>query len=279
MAKYDGILICTDLDGTLSDKNGIISKENAEAIRYFKANGGKFTLSTGRSAPFFMGDNTVFARSGLEFLPNVPVVTHNGASVFDFEKMEYIYSVPLPGDEIEKTILKKACAEDEVEYVFISGENADSISIIRRCEHDDFEKAVLECHGDKNNKLYKLVFCVKTEEYAKHMRDKFREFFESYGRYSVNRTWKVGVEVLKDNATKGVAVNWLRNHIGGIKHVVCIGDFENDVTMIKEADLGIAVGNASEELKACADIITVTNAEHALAKTIYDLDKYINLDA
>ena len=152
MAKYDGILICTDLDGTLSDKNGIISKENAEAIRYFKANGGKFTLSTGRSAPFFMGDNTVFTRSGLEFLPNVPVVTHNGASVFDFEKMEYIYSVPLPGDEIEKTILKKACAEDEVEYVFISGENADSISIIRRCEHDDFEKAVLEEAKSQNMK-------------------------------------------------------------------------------------------------------------------------------
>ncbi len=40
MGKFDGILICTDLDGTLMNSKKEISKENLDAIEYFKANGG-----------------------------------------------------------------------------------------------------------------------------------------------------------------------------------------------------------------------------------------------
>ena len=48
MGKFDGILICTDLDGTLLRKDKSVSKENIEAIEYFKKEGGLFTFVTGR---------------------------------------------------------------------------------------------------------------------------------------------------------------------------------------------------------------------------------------
>ena len=48
MGKFDGILICTDLDGTLINSSEKVSKENLDAIEYFKANGGLFTFVTGR---------------------------------------------------------------------------------------------------------------------------------------------------------------------------------------------------------------------------------------
>ena len=44
---FDGYLICTDCDGTLTDTEGRLSKENAHAIRYFQKQGGRFTLATG----------------------------------------------------------------------------------------------------------------------------------------------------------------------------------------------------------------------------------------
>ena len=279
MGKYDGILICTDLDGTFSDKAGIISKENADAIRYFMANGGKFTLATGRSAPFFMGDDTVFTRSGLEFLPNVPVVTHNGASVYDYKKMEYIYTVPLPGDDIEREILEKACDDDRVSYVFLSGIEGENVNVTRKDRYENFKESVMENYYRLKDSWFKIVFCFYEEKDAINMRDELIELFEIYGKYSVNRTWSTGVEVLKDNATKGVAVRWLKNYLGGIDKVVCVGDFENDISMIIEADLGVAVANAADDLKACADMITVSNGEHALAKVIESLDSYFNLDA
>ena len=48
MKKFDGILFCTDLDGTLLESDHKISKENIEAIRYFQSEGGLFTFLTGR---------------------------------------------------------------------------------------------------------------------------------------------------------------------------------------------------------------------------------------
>ena len=53
MKKFDGILICTDLDGTLLNGDSAVSKENLDAIEYFKAEGGIFTFITGRM-PFFV---------------------------------------------------------------------------------------------------------------------------------------------------------------------------------------------------------------------------------
>ena len=43
--------------------------------------------------------------------------------------------------------------------------------------------------------------------------------------------------------------------------------------MIKEAKIGIAVGNALDSVKAVADSVTVTNNDHAIAKIIYDIEK------
>ena len=52
MGKFDKILICTDLDGTLFRNNKTISSENIKAIEYFKSEGGFFTFVTGRMPLF-----------------------------------------------------------------------------------------------------------------------------------------------------------------------------------------------------------------------------------
>ena len=65
MGKYDGILLCTDFDGTLYfEKN--ITAENIEAIRCFQENGGFFTVATGRFPSFIK-----------EFEPSVKPNTHH----------------------------------------------------------------------------------------------------------------------------------------------------------------------------------------------------------
>ena len=53
MGKFDGILICTDLDGTILKNDKTISNRNIEAMEYFKKEGGYFTFVTGRM-PFFV---------------------------------------------------------------------------------------------------------------------------------------------------------------------------------------------------------------------------------
>ena len=88
MGKFDGIFICTDLDGTLIGSDHRISKENLDAIEYFKREGGAFTFVTGR-VPMTTGEFCEAVR------PNVPIGCINGGAVFDHIKGEYIWMASL----------------------------------------------------------------------------------------------------------------------------------------------------------------------------------------
>ena len=58
-----------------------------------------------------------------------------------------------------------------------------------------------------------------------------------------------------------------------MEKTIAIGDYNNDVSMIRAAHLGVAVANAVPEAKAAADLITVSNDESAIARIIYALDR------
>ena len=57
-----------------------------------------------------------------------------------------------------------------------------------------------------------------------------------------------------------------------VQKTIAVGDNENDISMIKQAKIGVAVGNALDTVKAVADVITVTNNDHAIAKIIHDIE-------
>ena len=61
----------------------------------------------------------------------------------------------------------------------------------------------------------------------------------------------------------------------GIKQerTIAVGDYYNDISMIKAAGAGFAVANAVDEVKAVADYITVSNNESAIAAIVNKLDK------
>ena len=94
MGKFDGILICTDLDGTLYKNDKTISKENKNAIEYFKREGGYFTFITGR-LPYYSMDAFNSA------CPNVPFGCINGGGLYDGEKKSYVSMTEIPREVLE----------------------------------------------------------------------------------------------------------------------------------------------------------------------------------
>ena len=82
-------------------------------------------------------------------------------------------------------------------------------------------------------------------------------------------SWNDNFEVMRNGSTKGDAVRYLANYFGIDKEeVMCIGDSENDLSMIKYAGTGVAMGNASEDIKSVADYVTDTNVNDGVAKAI-----------
>ncbi|MER2063686.1 MAG: HAD hydrolase family protein, partial [Alkalibacterium sp.] len=66
------------------------------------------------------------------------------------------------------------------------------------------------------------------------------------------------------------AVKALAEHLGiDRKDVMAIGDSGNDVDLVDFAGIGVAMDNATDEVKAVADVVTTSNNEHGVAQAIY----------
>ena len=267
MGKFDGILICTDLDGTLHRNDRTVSKENLDAIEYFKSEGGYFTFVTGRM-PFYATKTCELIK------PNAPFGCVNGGGVYDPQKGEYIWNKPTPAHAVEL-------------MAFVD-ENFPNV-------------------GMQINTFYKTYFCkyndtmrrFREETGLPDLRARYDEIFEPIGKvifgseineeilalsdallshplakdFDFIRSELTLYEILPKGIGKGVAMAKLIEHLGiDPNKTIAIGDYNNDISMFHTARYGIAVANACKDALDAADMVTVSNEEHAIARVIHDIE-------
>jgi hydroxymethylpyrimidine pyrophosphatase-like HAD family hydrolase len=123
-----------------------------------------------------------------------------------------------------------------------------------------------------NVPVTKVVFGVDSEEEI----GKIAEILQRHPRsaeFDYIRSERTLYEILPKGSSKGSLLPRLAEILGvKMSRTVAIGDYNNDVSMIKMAGVGIAVANAVKEAKAAADIVTVSNEEHAIATIIEMID-------
>jgi len=126
-------------------------------------------------------------------------------------------------------------------------------------------------YKDIDEPIAKILFAdVKEESFQR-----LEECLHAHPRaneFAFVRSEKHLYEILPKGTHKGVVIEKL-SEILGIKmsNTIGIGDYFNDIGMVRTAGLGVAVSNATPELKEIADVITVSNNEHAIAKVIYQI--------
>lgn len=92
---------------------------------------------------------------------------------------------------------------------------------------------------------------------------------EFHHRYTIVKSAPYFLEFLHKTVNKGVGVELLAKKLSILpEEIICIGDAGNDVHMIQFAGLGVAMGNAFNEVKALADYVTLTNEEDGVAHVI-----------
>ena len=251
MGRYDGILIMSDWDGTLF-ADGVVTEDNCEAIRRFQAEGGLFTVCSGRNS-------THFDKFRHFIMPNAPICAYNGALIVDTDGRVILESflsedvLSMARTVIENRVFPKMC--------IYTKEKGGPIL----CDLEDF------CRNfDKYTALhhYKLVFVGESEEQTLLGREYINGILPE--GYVALRSWPTGLEILRASATKDKALAFLKAYTGA-RLVVAAGDFENDAEMLAAADIGYAVANAVPITKASADRITVSAAESAIARIIDEL--------
>lgn len=267
MKKFEGILICTDLDGTLLKNDKSISEKNLDAIKYFMNEGGLFTFVTGRMP---MSARRVYS----VIRPNAAIGCINGGGLFDTEKMEYLWLQELPREAlrlvqyIDERFDGIGIQINTANHIYFSREN-EAMELFRKATGDP---NLVKHYNDIDASIAKVIFGDTREGIL----DEIAKMLESHPlaeKFCFIRSDKMLHEILPKGINKGVSLNKLCEFYGIDKRrSVAVGDYENDVEMINAAGLGIAVANATQNAKAAADLITVSNEEDAIAKIIYDID-------
>lgn len=267
MKKFDGILFCTDIDGTLYNDDKTISDDNLQAIEYFKSEGGMVTFITGRH---YIVSGDVYA----EIKPNAPIVCLNGGGLYDYEKGEFLWRATLPGSAIELVEqvyeqLPRVGFQLNVENNILFCRNNASTEYLRKT----MPFPPTDCHySEAKETVLKVVFAVETE----HDMDLLKTLLHSNPKadeFDFIRSEFAYYEILPKGTSKGNGLKKLAEHLGiDMKKTVAVGDYDNDISMISVAGTGYAVANAKDKVKAAADYVTVSNNEHAIAKIIDDID-------
>ncbi len=263
MGLFDGYLICTDCDGTLTSEEKQISDKNIEAINYFQKEGGLFTLATGRFPSHMKNFQD-------RLKVNAPFVSMNGAVLFDTDNNDVIAEWPMKTQDVRELFYYIYDNYNEVwEYWF----NIDYESSINFKPMESSREDLEKFFDDRDEKIYKIVI-IQKEDLSKEIQKDIKEKFSDKFRFDLS--WPNGLEIQSVDSSKGKAVRYMKNHLDkDIKITIGVGDYENDISLIEDADLGYAVDNAIDSVKKAADRITVSNKEDAIANIIYEIEKEI----
>lgn len=265
-------LICIDMDGTLLMDQQNVSEENKRAIKEAVSRGVHVAITTGR---VYNCAKLYSDEIGLK----TPIIASNGAFIGG-SNGETIYNNPLSSNEIQD-FLSLTKQYGLLSYltgnfgIVSTTELPDNhIYKILNKRLKDEEKIKFEVINNIDNafKLYPNQLlkgvCIEKNNISNLMKVK-KELKQLNPELEVVSSWDDNFEIMKKGSSKGEAVAQLAKYFNLKRdEVMCIGDSENDLSMIEYAGIGVAMGNAIDIVKQSAQYVTLPNTESGVAKAI-----------
>lgn len=263
--------VCIDLDGTLLDDRFALPEKNREAILSVLDIGIYVALVSGRPysiTRYFaesisdkiypIGTNGTFFRNGV--MKYGKKLDRQEIEVILDSVAKHDLTIQFKGKDF---MTSNNRVEPDHPYRIINGKVAPDrrIRIFESCDRDD----VLSLSGEG---IYKAI-CFNRDPRTKKIVSDAKEEIIASNRFEVASSHIQNFEVMKKGTSKGRAVEFLGDVLGIDRdEIMAIGDNENDISMFKAAGLKIAMGNASDELKAIADHVVGTNMESGVAEAL-----------
>lgn len=255
MGKFDSLLIVSDFDGTLTGSDGKIPQRNIDAIKYFIREGGKFTVSTGRTLKGF--------HNYTPELINAPVLLGNGAFAYDYKENRNVF---VNGIGVENFNVLNKIIEDNpdigIEFYSASHKtlviNPDEQSFrhFRGLKISDFE--IIEKLEVDMFPFVKIMLSVneKTFRVQKYLQENnigTMKYIPCTGSY---------VEILSETAGKGNSLYTL-GEITGVEFadIFVAGDGSNDTDMLSQTKNSFCPKNGNALAIKCAKHIACSNDE------------------
>lgn len=261
-------LVALDLDDTLLNGKGEISKENREAIIKAQNLGVKVVLASGRPT----GAMIRFIEE-LELDKNEGyIVSFNGGQIINCKTKETIFSQALKVSQIYEVY--EEAKKLECSIITYDGDNIVSEDDDKYIQIEvELTKMPLEkVKSFKQRVNFEGVKCIVLQEpsYLKNVESKMKEKFSDL---SISISKPFFLEITAKGIDKGQTLDKLAKQLN-IKQeeVIACGNAENDLSMIEYAGLGVWVANTNEELHKLGQDVVASNENHGVAELI---GKYI----
>lgn len=288
-------MIAIDMDGTLLTPEHSITPRTILAINKALEQGIQVVIATGRA--FYEAYGIV-----REYDLNIPYICLNGAQIRS-EQHEIVENYPMNDELISKVTdvfrsedvfyqvyTDKAIYTTSIERdidIFIelaeqSGGNPD-VEKIRRLMRERMAKTSLK-EVDNYREIYEredehvLKFLAASSNKPKLVRTK--SYLNEIDQLAVSSSSYGNIEITRKGAQKGIALEKMAEELNvELKDTMAIGDNLNDISMLKRAGTAVAMGNATSEVKAIADVVTGTNIEDGVATAIENVlnNEYKNM--
>jgi len=256
--KFSNIMIVTDLDGTFYDSDHNFQPKNMEAVEYFKANGGLFTVASGRVPSSLTGRIEAFAK-----ITNVPAILCNGGFCYDFAKNERFLQIEV--DHLKATEIIKAVRESFTVYrtrCSLIGSEVPLGDISETASYEGWTRVSFDDRSYDN-------LCAIRNMFEDKYSDTFAFMFACPEIF----------EFQAKTATKGQALDRLRELLikegkaDASLRVYAVGDFENDLDLLYHADVACCPDNAIDSVKAASKVHLCSCDDGAIADLIERIEK------
>jgi Cof subfamily protein (haloacid dehalogenase superfamily) len=250
-------LFAFDIDGTLLDSNKQPLDSTREALDKLRKAGHLVTIATGRSR--------FHAQEIIRDLEFTNYILCNGAA--GFLDHEQIYKNLLDREQLDNFV--KQAHEAQIDTAFVGLDNIKRNS----SNHVDVMEDAMKSFGAVLPELDR--FFVEEQEVYQALAffdHSFDGKFNNYERLRFVRWHENSVDVVPHNGSKAATILHLAEQVGIAKEdVISFGDGQNDREMLRMSGIGVAMGNAVPEVQQEADVVTDTNDQDGIWKTLKEM--------
>lgn len=257
-----------DIDGTLVDFDGKMPKSSFKALEKAQQNGHELVICTGRQLsqvyPWLLKKvpfDGLIVSGGAMVIRNGETIFHNCfnpnelSQIVDyFEDRQISYYLQTSTE----LVTKKWCTQKSEKFFMKHGYDPKSLDIL-------FGLSKIDENLVSRTDVEKIVYY----DSGKEVREIQKEVGDKYHivGYSFGNMGKTNGELSINGINKATGIfNYLKHCNANIQDSIAFGDADNDIEMLKAAGISVAMGNATDELKAVSDYVTAPITDDGLYK-------------
>lgn len=262
--------VAFDMDGTLLNNQRAILPETIAVINKLKQQGIHIILVTGRH-------HSIVYPYYHQLQLSTPTICCNGTYLYDFTKQVYFDANSLSKEQaiqllnlVNEYQVHTLVYTDKFMTYEVLDDHIKSLSNWVESLPPDIQPPILKVDSfiDTINQS-KEVFKFATSSHDIPNLRAFSKAVEKSGQFECEWSWVNRADIALKGNTKGRGLaNWAKHEGIPLEQIVAFGDSYNDLSMLKMAGLGIAMGNADDEIKAQVDHVIGDNNSPSIAEEL-----------